>query len=161
MATTNTLQEKVDIALIKGDDGIYDYEIDDIDKGGNGDFVGDAGYDSSIIQDVFAELQASEDEEIKPLKRRGSIVNENPIVAFWQVGSKVWFYDQARATIKTKNGAADTIRESLQKYVPQYLQDVKVVGTLMQSGVRLNITLVRKSGKIEKLYYDLWDKTGS
>lgn len=156
MTTTTILQEKIDIALVKGSDGIHDYEID-----GNGDFLGDAGFDSSIIQDVHSELRATEDEEKVALKRRGSIVNETPVVSGWTVGSKLWFYDQARATIKTKNSSADTLRDSLSKYVPNLLQGVKVVGVLTVNGVRLNVTLTRLNGKTEDLYFNLWENTGN
>jgi hypothetical protein len=133
MTTTSDLQRKVDIAMERGSDGIYDYVIDE-----NGDFLGEEGFDTSILQDVFSELRADD--------RRGSTVNEFPTTVGWKIGSKVWFYDQARATLDTKNGAADALRTSLNKYVPRYLQEVIVTGIL--------------NGKVDKKYFDLWDRTG-
>jgi len=156
MSTTSDLQKKVDIALFEGEGKILDFELDE-----NGDWFGDEGFDSSITQDVQGYLRATEDEQPVALKRRGSTINENPSPEGWTVGSKVWFYDQCRATIKNNNGSADALRDSLSKYVPEYLQGVSVVGTLERDGIRLHVTMIRKDGKADKRYFDLWDNTGN
>lgn len=156
MSKTSDVNSKVDFALVLGEDKIYDFEIDE-----NGDFYGDEGFDSSIRQDVDAELRESDNEQLVAIKRHGSLINEVPDVPGWMVGSKLYFYNQARATIQSKNGSADAMRETLSKYVPVYLQEVIVTSRLVLNGIQLETKLVRLDGKVDTFYFNLWEKTGT
>jgi len=156
MATPNDTDVKVDIALVWNQaDKTYDFEIAD-----DGDFVAAYGFDTSLVQDVLAERRANEGEVPVAERRRGWIGNETPAEPGYEIGSKLWFYEQAKNTLNTKNGCADAVRDALQWYVPSLLKDVRLTSKLLPQGVQLEIELVRKSGKIDKLYFRLWELTG-
>ena len=44
--------------------------------------------------------------------------------------------------------------------VPNFANDLDITGKLDPEGIVLTITVVRKSGKIDKLYFRLWELTG-
>jgi len=156
MTSPNDTDVKVDIALIQNPvDKVYDFEIGD-----DGDFVATYGFDTSLTQDVLAEKRANEGEVPIAERRRGWIGNETPAEVGYEIGSKLWFYEQAKNTLTKKNGCADTVRDSLNWYVPSLLREVRLTSKLTAEGVVLEITLVRKSGKIDKLYFRLWELTG-
>lgn len=156
MTEPTTDDVKVDIALIKGDDGIYDAVIGD-----DGDFVPVYGFQTSILMDVLCEARADAGEIAIEAKRRGWIGNETPAVPGFEIGSKLWLQYQARQDTITKNAAVDAVEEALQWYVPRFATDIQVEGLNTAKGLQIAVTVVRKSGKIDKLYFRLWELTGS
>ena len=156
MATPNETDVKVDIALIKGNDGIYDFEIGD-----DGDFVPVYGFETSIIMSLLCERRAEDYEQQIELRRRGWIGDENASVPGFEIGSKLWLQYQARQTNETRNAVVDAARDALAWLVPTYLNDIQITGKLESSGISLTITAVRKSGKLDKLYFRLWELTGA
>ena len=155
MSTTLVATEKVDIALVEGDDGILDIEI-----ASDGDFVCTGGFDTAIINDLQSELRASSDEQPDAMRRGGWIGNETPDTQNYQVGSKLYFYYRVRNILKNKNASVDAVKDSLSKYVPKYLKEVEVTGELTTSGIKINTVLKRYGGKIDKLSFNLWELTG-
>ncbi|MCK5018516.1 MAG: phage GP46 family protein [Candidatus Peribacteraceae bacterium] len=153
--TELTRQDITDIALIKGDDGIYDMEIGD-----DGDFVPVYGFDTSIIISLFVDKMANGEEVVEALQRRGWIGNESNDVPGFEIGSKLWLTYQARNNAETRNQVVDAAKSSLLWLVDDgYLTDLNVTGALKPEGIELQIIFVRKSGKIDKLYFKLWENT--
>ena len=153
--TELTRQDITDIALIKGDDGIYDMEIGD-----DGDFVPVYGFDTSIIISLFADQMANGEEVVESLQRRGWIGNESSDVPGFEIGSKLWLTYQSRNNEDTRNQVVDAAKSSLLWLVEDgYLTDLNVTGSLKPGGIELQIIFVRKSGKIDKLYFKLWENT--
>lgn len=148
--------ERIDIAIEKDDDGIYDIRI-----GPDGDFVTTAGFNTSILMSLFCERRASEDDVPDAAKRRGWVGNETDSVPGFEIGSELWLNEQTRNNTKTKNAQVDAAKESLQWLGDdEYLNDLQVSGILRSEGVELEVRLVRKTGKIDKLYFKLWENTG-
>jgi phage gp46-like protein len=152
--TTDLVQ--VDVKLTKGTDDVYDLTI-----GPDGDFVSCYGFDTAIIISLWCEKKATEDEVPDALKRRGWIGNENSIVPGFEIGSKLWLhYTQGRNNSDTRNAIVDAANDALSWLVPTYLNGIEVTGMLSTEGVTLEIQAIRKSGKIDKLYFRIWEATG-
>jgi len=146
---------KVDIALIAGVDGVYDIAIGD-----DGDLVPTYGFDTSMIMDLLCEERANEGEVLLAARRRGWLGNESSDVPGFEVGSKLWLEYQQRQTSEVRNAIVDAAQKSLSWYVPTYCKEVRVSGLLENDGISLTIVIVRKSGKVDKLYFRLWELTG-
>ena len=56
-----------DVAMVKGDDGIFDFDIDKATK----DFKLTSGMDSALLISFFTERRARPDEVFQPHERRG------------------------------------------------------------------------------------------
>jgi phage gp46-like protein len=154
--TTPTADDiKVDIALTRGADGVYDVQIGD-----DGDFVPIYGFDTSIIMDLLCEERASDDEVVVAARRRGWIGNESSDVPGFEVGSKLWLQYQKRQTSDVRNAIVDAAKDALAWYVPVFCKEIRVSGLLESDGISLSIDVVRKSGKVDKLYFRLWELTG-
>lgn len=152
--TTNA--NTIDIALVKGDDGIYDMQIDT-----DGDFLTVDNFNTSIQIALGCEKRATEDEEPIAAKRRGWIGNETNDEAGFEIGSKNWQFYQSRNNTDTKNALRDSSKDSLIWLVTdKYLNNLRVAAMLETEGVSVEINLVRESGKIDKLYYELWEESG-
>lgn len=147
--------DRIDIALAKGDDGIYDEVI-----GADGDFVSDESFNTAIILSLYPERRADEDTIPIAAKRRGWVGNETNEDNTYELGSLQWLNEQARTNSDTKNASVGYVKEALAWLVPNYLNDIKVSGFLRSEGVELEIVLVRKNKKIDKLYFKLWENTG-
>jgi hypothetical protein len=146
---------KVDIKLTQGADGIYDAHIAD-----DGDFEAAYGYETSILNNALCERRADSNEVPLALRRRGSIINENPGERGYEYGSKMWFWYQAKRTLTTKNGCVDALNDAFSHYVPDLLKAVIITGQLKPEGLELKIKMVRKNGKIDTVYFRLWELTG-
>jgi phage gp46-like protein len=147
--------DKTDIAMIKDSDGIYDWEIGD-----DGDFVGDYGFNSLILNQILTDKRADIG-EVKDVKfSRGWIGNETPQKAGYEVGSKLWQEGKARKTIRTKNAAVDHVRDAANFLVPDLIDSVNVTGKLHPSNISILITPVKKSEQYDNVLLNLWSETG-
>jgi len=146
---------KTDIALAPDFEGVYDIGI-----GPDGDLIPVYGFETSIIMSVLTESRADSSEIASELRRGGWSGNESGDVEGFEVGSKLWLSYQARQTIEEKNKIIDNVRDALSWYVPRYAALINVDATLTTSGIQLEVEIVRLTGKIEKVFFRLWEITG-
>lgn len=152
-----TRQDVVDIGLFKNDDGILDREI-----GPDGDWVPVYGFETATILSLFTDRRATESEIFDAMKRRGWIGSETAVVPGFEYGSKLWLKYQARNNTDTKNSVVAAAKQALEWLVTDgYLKDIQVSGVLQSEGILLEIVFVRKNGKVDKLYFKLWERTGA
>ena len=137
---------------IAGD--LYDIDIDE-----NGDIKSQDFFDSAILVSIFGERRANEAEVLQSHMRRGWIGNEG--TPDFEIGSKIWIYEQARLTRSVLNGITTSARQSLQWLIDDgYASSIGVESVLTATGVNLNVTIHRPNSKVEHRYYTLWDNTG-
>lgn len=143
----------VDAVVEKNDDGVYDFVLDAV-----GDIETKDFFDTSIIMSLFCERRASESEVPASHLRRGWIGNDPD----FEIGSKLWLFDQARLNLNTINGIRSAIKSGLQWMVEDDIAiDVTVVVTLSgTSTVTTTVTITRPNSKVERRYYELWENTG-
>jgi phage gp46-like protein len=149
------VSDKIDILLEEDEDELFDIDIDD-----DGDFVADYGFNTPIRMSVLTEARADEGEVNKSYQRRGWIGNETPDISNFELGSKLWLEYQSRKTVATRNAAVDHTRESVDWFVPAFLDAVDVTGNISTTGIDIEIVPTKKSGETDKLLISLWGNTG-
>jgi len=140
--------------LIQKQDDIFDIDF----KGG--DFLLTEGLDSSIITSLLVDQRAEASEVSPPELRRGWIGNEQNDDPNYQVGSKLWFLDQARSTLKTLNDAISFVITSFQWMITdQLLQNVEVSGSQDGSKITIDVIFIRFDDTSFTIQFDLWENT--
>jgi phage gp46-like protein len=144
----------IDAYLQSIDGNLYDLEI-----ANNGDIKSEDFFDSAILISLFAESRANESEVFQSHMRRGWIGNES--TPNFEIGSKIWIYEQARLTRSVLNGITAAARQSLQWLIDDnYVLSIDIESILTATGVDINIIIYRPNSKIDYRYYTLWDNTG-
>ena len=140
--------------LLKKNDSIFDIDFKD------GDFLLTNGLDSSIITSLFVDQRAEASEVSAPELRRGWIGNEQNEDPNYQIGSKLWFLDQARLTEETLNdGISFAINCFRWMVTDGILKDVQVTGVRENSTLTLNVVFIRFDDTSFSLQFDLWENT--
>lgn len=156
MATINANDVKVDFEFTRDSHGMYDIAIGD-----DGDVVPVYSFDTAILMSLLTDRRADRSEVFLAARRSGWVGNENSTVPGFEVGSKLWLlWNTARMNSTTRNAIVDAARDALSWLVPNFANDLDITGKLDPEGIVLTITVVRKSGKIDKLYFRLWELTG-
>ena len=115
------------------------------------------GFDTALWVSLFSDQRATASEQPDPLKRRGWIGDLGEID---QIGSKLWFLDQARICTDTLNKAIDFAQKSLSWFIEDSLaKKVDVTGTLEPDTVILKIVITTPDGSIINFSVDIWRKT--
>ncbi len=141
--------------FVGANSGVYDISI-----GNNGDIRTQDFFDTAIMMSIFGERRANISEVLNPRLRKGWIGNES--TPGFEIGSKVWLYEQSRLTRTVINGIENAARESLIWLVTDgFAASIdKVNATLSGTSVLLDITITRPNGKVEKRHFNLWENTG-
>ena len=144
-----------DAILSKNSSGIYDFSLD-----GTGDIATEDFFDTAILMSLFCERRASSSEMPVSHYRRGWIGNES--TKGFEIGSKVWLFEQSRLTRKTLNGINSVVREGLQWMIDENIAlEIAVSSELGENNtIAVEITITRPSSKVEKRYFELWENTG-
>ncbi len=126
---------------------------------GSGDIVSSDFFDTAILVSLFAEKRANESEVLEPLLRRGWIGNE--VTPGFEIGSKIWLYEQSRLTNSVLNSITNAAKQALQWLVDDgfavSIDDVEAIVT--KTGINLTVTIRRPNSKVEKRHYTLWDNS--
>ena len=108
----------------------------------------------------FCERRAASSEIADSQRRRGWIGNE--ITPDFEIGSKIWLYEQARIDRNTLNGIGDAANESLQWMIDDEIAiSVRSSSTFKNDSINLEVVISRPNSKVEKRYFTLWENTGS
>jgi phage gp46-like protein len=151
------MTKKVDLKLRRRKDlkDLYDLELQ------NGDLALVNNFNTALQMVIYCERRADPSEVRPPQLRRGWWGNELSLVAGFEIGSKLWLLKQARRTQDTLNKAITYTQEGLQWLVDDgYLDKVEVEGFFSgDSGIRLEIRLLRPDNITETRFFDLWQNT--
>lgn len=144
----------IDARLQVIDGGLYDLQL-----ANNGDIESADFFDTAILVSLFAERRANESEVFEASMRRGWIGNES--TPGFEIGSKIWLYEQSRLTRTSINGMTVAISQALQWFIDSgyavSIGDIELIVTT--TGLDLSFTIRRPNSKVEKRYYTLWDNT--
>lgn len=145
----------IDAVLQELPGGIYDLKI-----GFDGDIETADSFDTYIVVALLTDQRANEAEVLKPERRRGWVGNEH--TPGFQMGSKLWLFEQRRLTATTRNGIEDAAVDALLSMVEEDLAvAVQSAGVrLTGDGAVLEISILRAQNQVEKRYFDLWENTG-
>lgn len=148
----------IDIKLIDNGEGEYDIGFSD-----TGDFILDDSFETAILMSIFCEKRADKTEVPDVLFQRGWIGN----LFFpdgYEIGSKIWLYEQARLTNDTINGIKDELINATKWMIEDgYATDINVtMGFDRVKGI-INTTLKIQfsSGRVKDFFYELWIATGA
>jgi len=144
----------VDVDVKLNDKGYFDiYWV-------NGDLGKTKGFDTAIKMSLMCERRASSSEIATPQLQRGWMGNLSNDVTGFEIGSKLWLLQQARANITTLNAAITYANESLQWMIEDGLcTNINVTGTLKNSDIILNIQIIEGRNTIGSYTYSLWQNT--
>jgi phage gp46-like protein len=144
-----------DAVLAADTTGLYDFSLD-----ASGDILTEDFFDTGILMSIFCERRAIASEMPASHLRRGWIGNES--TPGFEIGSKVWLYEQARLTRATLNGINSVIKESLQWMIDDNIAlEIAAASTLSQNNsITVEVTVTRPNSKVEKRYFELWENTG-
>ena len=147
----------IDAVLKENPDGVYDISYDS-----EGDILTSDFLDTAILMSIFCERRANVEEVPESEKRRGWIGNES--TPEFEIGSKVWLYEQARLTRTTLNGLQTEIFNGLEWMLGEIAVDIEkanIIATVNDKGqFVINIPAFRSNSKIESSSYVLWNNTG-
>tara|TARA_R110000772_G_C13310322_1_gene440393 strand:- start:3634 stop:4077 length:444 start_codon:yes stop_codon:yes gene_type:complete len=115
------------------------------------------GFDTALWVSLFSDQRASASEQSNPLKRRGWIGDINQVD---EIGSKLWFLDQARISSSTLNKAIDFAEKSLAWFIDDDLaKKVAITGNLEPNTVILKIVITTPDDRVINFSVDIWRKT--
>lgn len=149
--------QKIDIAFRKDSEDIYD-----IDIGDDGDLAACYGFETALQMSLLCERRADASEVPEALRRRGWLGNEVSDVVGFEIGSKIWLYEQARLTNEILSG----IKKAAIDCTDWLIEDSLLVNISATIAVKdsvsadLKMALEASNGKVEQRYFSLWELTG-
>lgn len=145
-----------DVDLLRLDDGLYDIQID-----ADGDIKTKDSFDADIITSLFSDKRADSSEVTIPFHRRGWIGNELNDDGF-ELGSKLWLFQQERLTQTTLNALATEAQNCLQWLVRDgFAKSVTAVASRSNGTAVLTITLKTASEALTQTFTMWQNTTGS
>lgn len=149
-----------DIALIHDRSGVYDCDLDSLNR----DAKLTDGLYSALMVSLFSDRRARKDEVADPLKRRGWIGDLLSDVPGDLHGSGLWFYQQSRLTEQVTSGVEAEARTCLQWLIEDRLCSsvtARVVSDPKSRTITLNITLGLTQGGVSHHAFVLASATQS
>lgn len=134
---------------------VYDFSLDS-----EGDILTEDSLDTNLKMSLYCDRRASDTEVLHPERRRGWIGNES--TEGFEIGSKLWLFKQERLTRSTINTMKTIVKDALQWLIDDELAKDLSVDIIIDSvtSVSVKITITRFNGKIDNIYYPLWENTG-
>lgn len=144
-----------DAVLNKNVSGIYDLSLDE-----SGDIDTEDFFNTSILMSIFCERRALPSEMPTSHYRRGWIGNES--TPDFEIGSKLWLFEQSRLTRATLNGINSVVKEGLKWLLDDKIAiSIDVSSSLGENNsVAIEVLITRPNSKVEKRYFELWENTG-
>ena len=131
----------------------------DIQFGDDGDLVTEDFLDTAIYMSLFCERRANASAVPESHRRRGWIGNE--ATPGFEIGSKLWLYEQARVTRSILLGVQSAILNGLAWMIEDGISiSHEAEATLSAGQIAVTVTMSRPGSKVDKRYYTLWENTG-
>ena len=137
-------------AVLNANDS-YDFKI-----AANGDIETADQLDTALLMSLFCERRAAPSEMPVPELRRGWI--GNVATPGFEIGSKLWLYEQARLSRTTLNGMTAEALVGLDWLVDDRIASSVEVET---TPTGLTVTLTRPNSEVSTQFYKLWEGTGN
>ena len=135
--------------------GIYDFSLTD-----DGDILTADFFDTAILMSLFCERRAASSEVPDSQRRRGWIGNES--TPGFEMGSKIWLYEQARIDRNTLNGINSAADAAFRWMIDDEIAlSVSSSSTFTNDTINLEVIIERPNSKVERRYFTLWDNTGA
>ncbi len=151
-----TVNATTDAVLSRTSSAKWDLTID-----ATGDILTADFFDTAMLMSIFAEKRASESEVPESRFRRGWIGNESFSDDF-EIGSKIWLFEQARLNRDTLNGITSAAIEGLEWFLNRQFAINLIVDTVLIEGVvTLQIDIFRPNSKVDRRFFSLWDGSGT
>lgn len=145
---------KIDLLVEKGPE-FYDISFAD-----DGDFATTEGFNTAIDMSILEERRALSSEVSVSTRRRGWWGNQFSEKVEFEIGSKLWLFQQSRLTPDVVAKMRDAANAALSWLVEDNIAvDVNSVVLVVSGTVRLEIKLTRPNGQVEFRFYDLWNNT--
>ena len=146
----------IDATLFPIDGGLYDIGIQF-----DGDIETKDSFDTFIQVALLTDARADASEMRISHRRRGWIGNEH--TPDFEIGSKLWLYEQARLTRTTMNEIETEAVRALQPLVDDNLADAIRGADLIitTTGASLTVDIERDQSEVEKRHFELWNNTGT
>lgn len=140
-------------AVLTEVNGAYDISLAE-----NGDILTRDSFETALLMSLWGERRAAASEMPVPELRRGWIGNES--TPGWENGSKLWLYEQSRATRTVLNGIETAVANGLQWLVDDGLAIRVTVSARLTSGnISVLAEIERPNSTVERRYFDLWENT--
>jgi phage gp46-like protein len=138
----------IDACLEEIDGGLYDIQLDSAGDILSGDF-----FDTAILVSLFAERRANESEVLESEHRRGWIGNES--TPGFEIGSKLWLFEQSRLTSTTINGVSSAARQALEWLIDdEFAESIDAVDArIIDGGLGLDVTTRRPNSCVERRFF--------
>lgn len=145
-----------DAVLTLNADGIYDISLTD-----EGDIETKAFFDTALLISIFAERRAEVSEVPESELRRGWIGNES--TPGFEIGSKIWLYEQARLNRDTLNGIKTEAFNALTWLTDNNYVVSHDTNTVLNENkdIELIIDLFRSNSEVENKVFTLWENSGA
>lgn len=132
----------------------------DIQIGADGDIVTKDFFDTAILMSIFCERRADASEVPESHRRRGWIGNES--TPGFEIGSKLWLYEQERVTRSIFNLMAQEAFNASEWLIDDgFVISLSTNVTLNNGSVELKVQYKRSGAKVETKNYTLWENTGN
>jgi phage gp46-like protein len=132
----------------------------DIQVGSDGDIVTKDFFDTAILMSLFCERRAGPSEVPESHRRRGWIGNES--TPGFEIGSKVWLYEQERVTRSIFNLLSQEAFNAFEWFIDDgFVISIKTNVGLNNGSVELTVEFKRSGAKVETKNYTLWENTGN
>ena len=142
--------QRVDVKLIKDEEGITDIGLDT-----NGDLLTDSGLETTLRILIYGQRRATDGEVLLPENRSGWIGNLYADTPGFEAGSKLWLLRQARLTDETINNARYYLEDALKILITDgFAKDIEV--STNGDNNTLNAIIIIDG---EPFYFDLWEQT--
>lgn len=152
-----TVQSTTDAVLTKQGpvSGHWDITIDSTGDINTEDFL-----DTALLMSLLTEKRASPSEVPDSRARRGWIGNESNADNF-EIGSKIWLFEQARLDRDTLNGITTAAVDGLQWFLDRdFMVNLAVDTALIDGAVTLQIDIFRPNSPVDRRFFDLWNASG-
>ena len=144
-----------DILLEKVNDDYYDISFQE-----NGDFMLTDGLEMAFLMSVLCDKRADVSEVTLPQYRRGDWSNELNEVEDYEVGSKFWLLDQARANDESVNFGNEAIADGLDWAIEDKLiKSVESIGEILYRGITFTVNITQANNKIETYQFNAFNET--
>lgn len=144
----------VDAVLFQSNN-CFDFTVD-----AKGDIDNDNFFDTALYMSLLCEKRATASEVQSSRNRRGWIGNEQG--NGFEIGSKLWLFEQERATATMLSNIEKVAFDGLKWLIEDnYAISITVKAALKNNMVTLTINIERPGSKVDKRFYELWNNTGS
>jgi phage gp46-like protein len=134
----------------------YDFQLTD-----DGDIATVDAFDTALLMSLFCERRATESEIPSAHLRRGWIGNESDQEGF-EIGSKLWLYEQSRITKTLIQEIVSATLNGLQWLIDDNLAtSINVSAKLQNNNIVIEVIISRPNSKVDYRYFEFWSNTGA